>query len=149
MKAWLVTWESANPAAAVERRIAAILPPRWSGRRVGDVLEVLYAQSQYTLGETAQYAKRRSANPYPAHENDSPIHCGHDPYLLARIVTDLEVVSDFDDDSETITWREPDRYRVGPTGPPEIASRGSARSCTQRMPWSETIGNPPDRVPDA
>lgn len=149
MKAWLVTWESDRPASAVERKVAAILPPRWSGRRVGDILEVLYAQSKYTLSETAQYAKRRSGNPYPARASDSSIYCGHEPHLLARVVSDLEVVSDFAGDSETITWREPDRYRTGPTGPPEIASRGAVCSCTQRMPWTPSTASSPKRAPDA
>ena len=37
------------------------------------------------------YAKRRSNNPYKADIRNGRIHCGHNPFLYARVVSDLKI----------------------------------------------------------
>lgn len=117
MKAWLITWEWAGEHAKVDEPIAAILNPRYSTDRVRDLVELLYVNAMYSLGERASYAKGKMFNPYPAEYGTiwigkklgrylNRIYCGHNPHLYARQVTDLHV-DRTDDGKEVITWKEP------------------------------------------
>src|SRR6266498_810491 len=94
MKAWLITWDWAGDSAALADRIAAILPWQWSDDRVTKHVEVLYALANSTVEELADYAKRPSNNPYRPKRDGPYITCGHNPYLVARVVTDLNVKRD-------------------------------------------------------
>lgn len=98
--AWLVTWEWVGDHARVDQPIAAILPRRLGHETVQRIVEVLYAEREYTPGEMLEAARDRGYNPYRAHfgscslirEDGSSgtvawqgeIICGHNPYLLAR-----------------------------------------------------------------
>jgi hypothetical protein len=63
MKAWLITWEWAGEHAKVDEPIAAILNPRYSPQRVRDIVELLYVNGMYSLGERASYAKGKVFKP--------------------------------------------------------------------------------------
>ena len=96
--AWLVTWEWAGPHAQVTDPIAAILPWRLSAKRVADIVELLYANSEYSLAERVAYAKDKSSAPYRAEFGtfrrapwEGRIVCGHNPHLEARLVRRLRV----------------------------------------------------------
>ncbi len=114
ISAWLVTWEHGGNHARPEREIAAILNPRWSGERVRDHVEWIYANATFSLAERVAYAKHKSFNPYPAEFDrlrgapwSGRITCGHNPYLYARLVDDLRV---FHDDGEgSVSWKERER----------------------------------------
>jgi len=111
MKAWLITWEWANDAAAVADRVVGVLNPRWRDGRVADIVEFLYSNTNAYVYELTSYAKRRSNNPYQADIRNGRIHCGHNPFLYARVVSDLRI--DITDDGiETISWKEPPVYNI-------------------------------------
>ena len=110
--AWLVTWEWTGDHAKVENKIAAILNYRLLGENVRRIVELLYANNQYTLSERIAYAKNKKTNPYPARFdviNRKPwagrIYCGHNPHLYARLVDDLVIKIDENGD-EIPTWKE-------------------------------------------
>jgi hypothetical protein len=112
ISAWLITWEYAGEHAKPERKIAAILNPRWSSDHVREYMELLYTSLCYTISERIAYAKNRSFNPYPAEyqrENGIPwqgqITCGHNPWLFARLVDDLAAKGD-PDEEEQVQWSE-------------------------------------------
>ena len=109
MKAWLITWEWANDAAAVADRVVGILNFRWGDGRVADIVEFLYSNSNASVDELAYYAKKRSNNPYRADIRHGRILCGHNPFLYARVVSDLKI-DITDDGRETISWKEPPVY---------------------------------------
>jgi hypothetical protein len=114
ISAWLVTWEamSEGSAAKVQQRIAAILNPRWSDRRVEELVELLYANATYSLDERIALVRGTWKNPYPVRYgtlNGVPwtgrMVCGHNPFLEARLVDDLRVVVN-DDGTERPVWKE-------------------------------------------
>src|SRR4051794_4959337 len=77
---------------------------RRSDRYVADLMERLYAQYAYDLDEQIGLAAGRWTNPYPAKIGQfGLIHCGHNPYLFGRIVSDLRVEKG-PDGTETLTW---------------------------------------------
>lgn len=112
MKAWLVTWEWIGDHAKRADVIAAVLNPRLSAERVRNVLELLYANEYYSLGERMAYAANRKKNPYPAVfgrvdgvQWRGQITCGHNPFLFARLVDDLQLALD-EHGAEQATWKE-------------------------------------------
>ncbi len=120
VRAWLVTWEWASDRAPVEDkdRIAAVLNSRLSAERVKEIVEILYVNATYSLSERLGYASREWFNPYPAQFGMTPgeVTCGHNPWLYARIVDQLQVERD-EAGEEKLTWQPPSRPRP-PTAPP-------------------------------
>lgn len=111
MKAWLITWDWTGDAAAVADIVVGVLNPRWADRRVADIVEFLYSNTNSNISELSHYAKRPSNNPYRAEIRGGRIHCGHNPFLYARIVTDLKIKMAADG-KESITWMEPPQYEL-------------------------------------
>lgn len=121
VKAWLITWEWMGDAAAVADRVAAILNPRWSGERVGTIVEFLYLKCTANASEMAGYARRPRSNPYRAERDfNGRITCGSHPWLYARLVTDLSVAVDPETGTETITWTESPASVPTADGPKEV-----------------------------
>ena len=121
MKAWLVTWKGSSERVERNGEIVSILDPSLGLETVRKHVERLYADNCYSLGERLD-AARSGPNkhiPYPAQPvykkisiggKPAPlctgaITCGHNPYLLARKVTDLEVLCD-KDGNESLHWKE-------------------------------------------
>ena len=104
--AWLITWEWIGDHAKVENKIVAILNYRRSGEYVRKITELLYANNCFSLRERVAYARNKRNNPYPAQiYSGERIHCGHNPYLYARLVDDLCVNID-ENGEESITWKD-------------------------------------------
>ena len=120
MKAWLVTREWAGDCAAAEEkdRIVAVLNSRLSAERVREIVELLYVNATYSLSERLEYANRKQFNPYPAQFGwtAGEVTCGHNPWLYARIVDQLQIERD-EAGEEKLTWQPPSRPRP-PTAPP-------------------------------
>ena len=120
MRAWLVTWEWAIARAPVEDkvRIAAVLNSRLSAERVREIVEILYVNATYSLLERLGYANRKQFNPYPAQFGwtAGEVTCGHNPWLYARIVDQIQAERD-EAGGEKLTWQPPSRPRP-PTAPP-------------------------------
>ena len=132
MKAWLVTWDWAGDAAAVADKIASIFPPQWPDDTVKRHVECLYALATSTAQELAAYAKRPSDSPYRARWDSPFISCGHNPFLVARRVSELKVVRE-GDGFEAISWREPDRWRINEEGHPEKSAEGQTYFTKRRI----------------
>jgi|SRR5579864_129816 len=111
-KAWLVTWEWIGNHAKRDNKIVAVLDPRISPIRVRELVELLYLNIAYGIGERVYYALHRKRNPYPASFTDGQamrwppvIHCGDNPFLMAHLVKNL-TVERHKDGTETATWQD-------------------------------------------
>src|SRR5205807_994981 len=94
-----VTWEG-TPRPA--ERVAAILNYRLSGRAVRPIVEALYATFYYSNSDKLFAAKSPSQSPYPAELNNfERIHCGHNPFLYARRVSQVRM------EEGKLVWVEP------------------------------------------
>lgn len=106
--AWLITKEGTE----ISGEVVAILNYRKSADYVRELIENLYIRENYSLHEKFTYARSRKNNPYPAEFvrfNDARwlncITCGHNPYLLARLVHDLVIIAD-DLGNDRLEWKE-------------------------------------------
>jgi hypothetical protein len=100
MSAWVVRWDWEGEHAAVDQKIAAVLPGSWGSENVKRVVEALYAAHDYSPAEMLEAARRRGHNPYPARNGtvsvirEDGVHasiewlgeviCGHNPFIVAR-----------------------------------------------------------------
>jgi hypothetical protein len=117
-KAWLVTWEWCGEHAKRDEKVAAVFDSRVSPGRIREYVELLYAHETYTLSERIAWCLgNQNRNPYPAEfvklegvPWEGEIHCGHNPYLRARLVDELTIRRG-KDGKETPTWK--DRYSAG------------------------------------
>ncbi len=116
MKAWLITWVWSGEHAAVEDPIVAILSARMSGKTVRRYVGFHYASRMATLREKLDQARYNNpAQPtYPAEfvrigpqqiQWQGHITCGHNPWLYARKVDNLQIVKN-DDGQEVLGWQE-------------------------------------------
>jgi len=110
--AWLVTWEGTSPPKRQSERIVSIFGCRVSSGRILEHVEQLYVDRLYSLHEKIAYARRRSDNPYPAKyvsvngaQWTGRITCGHNPFLLARPVKNLNLYEGANGE-EVLTWDE-------------------------------------------
>lgn len=98
--AWLVTWEGTSDIPPDP--VVAILNYRTSAASVKELVEQMYAALSYTPREKLLCAKNRKNNPYPATMSVfQNISCGDNPWLYARLVTDIKVI-----DGKP-NWKEP------------------------------------------
>jgi hypothetical protein len=113
IKAWLITWEGDHGR---DDRVVMLLHPKMTEQRVGELIELLYANAYGTLGERLVYAVERDHfnHPYRARRaersgQDWECHlmCGVNPYLYARPVEQVSVEQG-EDGAELLQWREVD-----------------------------------------
>lgn len=115
-RAWVISWKNATTG---EDTFVSILSSRYSGSRIKKLVEQVYADQTYTWEDRVRFAQGRryesdrarffSFRPPPEGPGSSyagMIECGHNPFLYARLVTDVVVKSTPDGDEE-ITWKEP------------------------------------------
>lgn len=112
ISAWLVTWEHSGDHAKPPTTVAAVLNPRLSGRRITEIVELLYANASYDPSERIAIAGRRASNPYPARFGtlygtpwEGEITCGHNPWLEARLVDNLRAEKNSSGE-ERFAWDE-------------------------------------------
>lgn len=97
--AWLVTWDGTTDE---KDNVVAVLNWRMGATRVAEFVETLYVTLLSSPSEKVSFANRPKSNPYRAQkEHFDRIHCGHNPFLYARRVTDIS------EDGEGIMWTEP------------------------------------------
>lgn len=110
--AWLVSWEYvADDVSPIEDRVIAIVDPRISIKSVQEFVYQFHMANNYSLSEKLYYSTRRRKNPYPAEINNprrdtripSTITCGHNPFILAKIVYNLQLVEG-PDSSLSLMW---------------------------------------------
>ncbi len=111
--AWLVTWEwcgkHANPH---EEKVVILLNYKWGGKMVCKIVEQFYVYKYYTLSEKINCAKHPNKNPYSAKfviVNGIPfegrITCGSNPFLYARMVSNVVIKKD-KKGNEGLSWTE-------------------------------------------
>src|SRR5229473_1693968 len=112
-RAWIITQEGTQHPSEV----IGILSARKSPRAVKEYVEWLYALLHYCPREHLDLAKyNNSFNPYEAQywttntgvPVDSLMACGHNPYLEARLATNV-VLIDADGEQPILEWIEPHR----------------------------------------
>ena len=123
MNGWIVTWEGTgnHEITKGEGRIAAIVNYRRSSEYVRDLVEFLYVNSLHFQDRFA-YAKNKKSNPYPADyvrladgaKYLDEITCGHNPYLRARRVDNIQVTTD-ENGKAAVTWQERPRPKIKST----------------------------------
>ena len=108
MKAWLITWCWAGDHAAVEDPVVTVLRARTGAEDVRKYVEQRYIEECASLHEKLAYARYNQPQepPYPARLEQRRIHCGHNPWLYARVVDDLRVVEDVNG-NDVLNWTEP------------------------------------------
>ena len=111
--AWLVRWKWTGEFEA-EEEIAAILRPRLAEKIVGEIIASLYASTEFTAREIAAWCRKPKENPCLARWHDGVCTCGHNPWLVARLVSQLTVERDPATDLETIRWLDPPLYETNP-----------------------------------
>jgi hypothetical protein len=112
IKAWVVTWEWIGDHAKRDEVFLAALDSRLSPDTVRGYVELLYLSQCSSLSDRVAYARSRKAVPFPAKFMDIEgvpwhvaIHCGDNPFLLARRVDDLIVNTDAEG-KQGATWKE-------------------------------------------
>lgn len=115
-RAWLITWEGTDTGSEV----VAILNYRRSSETVSIFVEQLYIASEYSNVEKLTYAKNIKDNPYrPEYDTidgtrwGSRMTCGHNPFLLARVVVNLAIIED-ESGEESLIWEELERPNIKP-----------------------------------
>ncbi len=134
MKAWLVTWDWMSNQAIVADHIAAILSPRWSIQRVAHTVEFLYIKRTACASDMAAYARRPTSHPYRVEGDfNGRMSCGHNPWLFARLVSDLKVSADPKTGLETITWMEPLVSKPSKQGLPKVVRKAFAAKYQRQL----------------
>jgi hypothetical protein len=114
--AWLVTWEAMgdHALAYIEEEIEAILNPRFSAKRVAEIVQFLYIQKTYTVWERLLFVKNKSNAPAIQYGSANGIvwrgriNCGDNPCLFARKVDNLRIEVSKDGETHPVwTEREP------------------------------------------
>ena len=118
--AWLGTWEGTQEDG---KRVAFILNYRLGGEAIREFVERLYVSTVYGPIDQLSYAKNRRKTPYPAafgqiqskdgkyHRWGGQISCGHNPFILARLVNNLHIIKN-DEQNHELVWEERPRIIV-------------------------------------
>lgn len=111
MNAWLLTWEgTTGPALSDDDKIVAILSGRLSSRSIELVIDALYTRCIWTAESqvlNAHKRKTREAQFRHIYSHGDRIFYGSNPCIFARIVANLRVDTDEENQVEHVTWTEP------------------------------------------
>lgn len=109
-KAWLITWESNGERIIPNnKKIISIRNSNISSENIKEFIEYYYASIAYSPLEMVEKFKKAKGNfnPYPAKygsingvEYTGRITCGHNPYIFARIVSNLKIYGHSQEDVE-------------------------------------------------
>ena len=110
MTAWLIMWEWVGGHAAVEKPYVDIVSFRKNIPYVKEYLQRLHDLNCLNLRERMS-AARYNRSPKPIYEatvhrttHGVEIHCGHNPYLVARHVRNLTIETDPSTGAEVVRW---------------------------------------------
>ena len=124
--------------------LIAILNVRKSSKTVAEFVEYYYLLQTSTVGELAHLASRPGKRHTKAEIHQwERITCGNNPFISARIVSDLVISHPLLDSTvETIEWKEPPiRHLNDPTNPFDIVERDGIRKQVTR-----TVTYPIDNI---
>ena len=115
MKAWIVRWEWMGEHASHEKPLIAVLSARCGVEDIKKFVERHYLVVTATASEQIEYARYRNPRDlaYPVGVSvGGVIHCGHNPFIVARRGKDVHV-----DEDGYLVWTEDDQKRMLPTNP--------------------------------
>lgn len=120
MNAWLLTWEgTSGPALIAEKKIVAIISARKSLRAITEVVDVLYCRSVDTVYDMALLANQREqryAQYRGIHSTPKRLFYGRNPFIHARVVSNLRVERDEIRKLEFVRWTEPACLKIERSG---------------------------------
>lgn len=77
-----------------------------------NIIEQMYVDFTCSFHERLRYAKNKKSCPYKAElQQGEIIICGHNPWLEARLVKNVQINSD-KDGNEKLMWQEIDRSEI-------------------------------------
>ncbi len=123
MRAWMIQWRDSDVKNPAKNQPVTFLSPRLGPGTVRRIVEALYGTRWYTLKERASAARQGGHVPYPAEISNGTVTCGHNPFLYARKVKDIEFTVDPDTQEEILRWVEWPLYKPGPNLLP-VQARG-------------------------
>ena len=107
--AWLITWEWSGDHAEPQKKVMEVLNPRMSPNRVREIVEQLY-HIEASLSEKVAWRLCKREQCYPAEfvaiegvRWEGQITCGHNPWLMARLVDNFVIEID-EDLNEAAPW---------------------------------------------
>jgi hypothetical protein len=113
MRVWLIMWEWVGEHAKVENKCVDIISRRLEIDSVKAHVLRLHNFLECSLAERAAMARYNDPQE-PAYEpqvhwpkdrsNGPEIHCGHNPFLVARLVKNLTVLRDAKTGKELVNW---------------------------------------------
>ena len=116
--AWIVFWDEVNSKYEYPQEIVAIFRSQKSGDFVRDFVFNYYISSICSLGEKVHYSSHSKDFPYQVDLEridgipwGGLMHCGHNPFLVARYVKNLALLRS-EDGIETVHWENPPRPRT-------------------------------------
>jgi hypothetical protein len=112
LKAWLITWDWCGDHARPDDDNVEILSPRLSPERVRELAELIYHRTS-SLSEKISWRLRKEGRVNPAAEfaivDGIPYHgwitCGNNPFVIARRVKNLSVITDVNG-RQALTWKD-------------------------------------------
>ena len=105
--AWIGTWDGTGAHVKVDStEVVGFFGPTAHIDYVRQQVEWMYAEKNYTLEERIAWTKDPSKNPYKGTIEGDFVHCGHNPFLKARIVDNLVLQQDKKTRKVTGTWTE-------------------------------------------
>lgn len=111
--AWLIQWEWVGDNASVAKPYVDIVSSRKTANLVGGYLQRLYGVFALSLTERIGAARYLDADmpPYQSRSRVTKtgieVRCGTNPYLVARLVRNVEVTVDADG-NEHVSWEPMD-----------------------------------------
>lgn len=112
MKAWLITWEGTG--VTDEHKLVGMYSFRRGDAFICELIEFLYLSHYANASQMSWLTNRPSQKTYKARGvfvNNVPVAgrvtCGRDPCIYARLVSELDCLTDEARDMEILTWREP------------------------------------------
>lgn len=115
MNAWIITWEWLGGHVAVDDPLVAIFSSRKTEKWIKEYIENLYFFNFYQIVDWAYYANRRNKLKLNTiiHRipNGNGITSGENPWLYGRVVSNLKIETNDENNCEIISWREPPIYQ--------------------------------------
>ena len=131
MRAWMIQWKHSDSSNPTKNQPVTFVSNRLGVKTVARIVEALYS-SEYTLQERASAAKQGGHVPYPAVTDNDKVTCGHNPFLCARRVKDIEFTVDPDTHREVLRWVEWPLYNISPEGQ-RVEKRGDLKQSIEIM----------------
>lgn len=106
-RAWVVMWERHGNSSKEDKKIISFFDYRIGENEIKHFVEGIYADSQYTINERLFYLKYPRKNPYRAKFSGiAIITCGHNPFVIAKMVLNLCVING------KVNWDEINRKSI-------------------------------------